>query len=574
MRMPYSLGLTLVLVLASVATAGPTNPPKLTVVISIDQFRPDYLTRFYDHYLPARDGETIGGFRFLLAEGANFAEARVGHFPTYTGPGHAAILSGAPPAVNGVIGNVWYDRDRKDILYCVEDGSVAEVSDTGAPASSDDIMVGDAKDPGVSPKLMLGTTVGDELKQTTDFRAKVVGIAYKDRAGVLMAGHRADTVVWMSSETGTWVSSTAYGPELPGWVRAFNDTKPVDAYFGKTWEPLLPEAIAGLSSKPVEESLILAAGMTPAFPHVLKGGNNKRDKTFYKQFIVSGLANEVMTETAIAAIKGESLGADDVPDILALSLSTNDYVGHYYGPNSPEVADITLRTDRELSKLFTHLDQTIGLDEVAIVVTSDHGVVPIPGDLAARGIRAGQVRVAEVIGAVEAALDEKFGDGDWVESFEDSAPHLYLNLETVAAKGADRDEVTRRAAEAVLVAEGVAAAHTRQQILNRKLPPSPFSELIYNGFHSGRSGDVLVITEPNWFIETDRYSTTHGTPYDYDTAVPLLVYRKGLYSGSFYRPVTTMDIAPTLSRILGIGAPSGNQGRLLKELFPSGGEKR
>lgn len=545
--------LSLLLVLSLSGPAEAAKKPCLVVAISIDQFRPDYFTRFYEHYLPPRKGGKPGGFRYLLSEGANFPNGRLAHFPSYTGPGHATILTGTSPNVNGVIGNLWYSRDRNTVVYCAEDPTATKV---GYESDYN----------GVSPKPMLARTLGDELKKTTNGRSKVVGLAYKDRGAIFMAGHDADTVIWFDSRAGNWVSSGHYCPDgkLPEWVSKLNAERLVDRYFGATWEPLLPEVVASLGRPPVEESLILRYGFSTSFPHTLKG-DGKLGKAFYGAYISSGLGNDHIIEVAKRALVEENLGKDDAPDILAISLSSNDYVGHFFGPNSPEVVDASIRTDRALADLFAAIDKHVGLDCTVFAVTSDHGVAPIPGDQVAQGLEAGQVKIAAVEAAALEAIAKKHKEGPWIASLEDSEPHLYLDYEALDKAEIPRNEAARLAANAIKNVEGIADALTREDILGRKLPKSLTNELVYNGYHPDRGGDVVLITKPGWFVETDRYSTTHGTPYDYDIKVPVLVSGPGLNSGTFYREVTSMDIAPTLAKLLGIDPPDSNQGEILRE---------
>jgi hypothetical protein len=546
----------LCLALASLAPAAePTSlPPRLIVLFSIDQCRADYLTRFGEFYLPERSDGGVGGFRFLIATGAHYRDAHFGHVPTFTGPGHATLLTGSAPALDGIVANRWYDRDAGAVRYCVNDESVEVVGGNGK---------------GMSPRSLLVTTVGDELKLATGGAARVVGIAYKDRAAILMAGHAANLVLWLDDSSGRWVSSTFYtrGAPLPGWVKDLNEEKLIARYAGKTWTPLLrPAAYA---------HTLPAPGQTPAvdgtpFAHAL-GGERGMDRTFVRAFTASGFGNEVVFETAKLAVENEQLGRDDVPDLLVVNLSSNDYVGHAYGPDSPEVMDVSVRTDRALADFLNYLAAKVpgGLERVLVVVTGDHGVAPVPEEVTTFAhARAGRISNQQVIDAVTGALNRAFGDAEWVLCFDDTDPNLYLNRRVIEEKRLQAAEVERVAAQAAAQVEGVYTTLTRTQFLDGRLPGWEWVRLAVNGFHPRLSGDIMVYPAPNWIIGMAS-GTTHGSAWAYDTHVPLVLRGAGITPGRFLRRVTTMDIAPTLSQILGIGYPSGCMGRPLVEALGS-----
>ncbi|NUL81520.1 MAG: alkaline phosphatase family protein [Armatimonadetes bacterium] len=511
--------------------------PRLVVVISIDQCRADYLTRFNDHYLPASQK----GFNYLIANGAHYRDAHFGHVPTATGPGHAVLLSGAPPHLSGIVGNEWYDRQNKREHYCVDDLTTETVGGRSKP---------------MSPKALQVTTVGDELKMATGKRSKVVGIAYKDRASILMAGHAADTVVWFDDSTGNWVSSKHYCPDgkLPQWVQALNDEKHIDMFAGRTWKPLLP-AEAYKDCRPLGNPEPFTATL-PASP----------GQPLYKAFASSGYGNDYVFLTAMRAVEAEGLGADDTPDILAINLSTNDYIGHAFGPNSPQVLDISVRTDRGLSDFLKFLDKKVkgGLKSTLIAITADHGVAPVPEELA-QSYRGPGKRIASrlVEEKVETALDKLIGPADWVLAY--SEPHLYLNFGAIQSPLFTRESIEQAAADAALEVDGVYFAFTRTQLLNGRAPGWDWSPLVYNAMHPHRSGDLIVITAPNVYMSSYPTGTGHFTPWAYDTHVPLLLTGPGIKPGRYMRRVTTLDLAPTLSQLLNIEYPSGNMGKVLTE---------
>lgn len=548
--LPAMLGVLSCAALAlSVSAASPAQtsrigiaPPRLVVLISIDQFRADYVERFAPYLLPARSGGKLGGFRFLMETGAHFRNAMHNHIPTATGPGHATLMTGSEPAYDGIVSNDWYDRALGRSIYCVDDPNVRQVGGGGGAS--------------VSPRNLLVTTVGDELKMATNGRSKVVGVAIKDRAAILMAGHAADTVIWYDGDSGAWVTSSWYAPggRLPAWVQALDAEKPADRFAGKTWEPLLPDdayAIARRSpfEKPAENG--------KPFSHVLPASG----KSLYEGLIPSRYGNELTFEAVDHAIDGEQLGRHDVPDVLVVNLSSNDYVGHRYGPNSPEVMDMTVRTDRLLSGLFNELQRKVpgGIDDVAVVVTGDHGVAPIPeesNDVYKTGAFRGFGKT--VLKAIADALVAKYGEGKWVLGglYEQN---VYLNRQLAAEKGLKMADVEATAADAAAGVPGVFAAFGRTQILGNGVPPYPWRERVLNGFNSKLGGDLLVLESPG-DLTPGGTGTTHGTVWDYDAHVPILLRARGVKPGIYLNRVHTSDIAPTLCRLLGIEYPSGNVG--------------
>lgn len=522
------------------------NPPKLVVLFSIDQFRGDYIERFNPYFLPAKSKGKLGGFRFLMETGAHFANAMHNHLPTATGPGHATLMTGSEPAYDGIVGNDWFDRKTGKTVYCVEDPNVETVGGTSGP---------------MSPFNLKATTIGDELKMATNGRSKVVGVAIKDRASILMAGHAADTVIWYDGGTANWVTSSWYAPtkQLPAWVQALNAQKMVDGFAGKVWEPLLPDdayAISRISpfDKPAENG--------KPFSHKLEATPGKN---LYGGMITSQYGNEFTFAAATAALDGEKLGQHDVPDVLVVNLSTNDYVGHRYGPNSPEVMDITVRADRLLSDFLNTVNRKVpgGIDNVAVIVSGDHGVVPIPEEANQR-YKTGVVRNVgdEAVKAVQKALAAKYGEGKWILGSGLYEQNLYLDHELAKQKGVDLDDLDEAAVDAALTVPGIAFAFSRSQILENGMPPYPFSSRVLNGFHNKLGGDVFILEGPGDYAG-GGVGTGHGSVWDYDAHVPILFRAKGIKPGVYTKRVFTSGIAPTLSCLLGLTYPTGNVGNPL-----------
>jgi len=533
--------------------AQPPAKPRLVVLISIDQFRADYLRRFEDLFLPPATKKGVGGFRYLTERGAYHTDAHHDHFPTYTGPGHSILLTGATPYLSGIVGNDWFDRDLGRERYCVED-----------PESP---LVGTAKKGGVSPTTLRVTTVGDELKMATGGQAKVWGIALKDRAAVLMAGHLADGVLWFDNETGAWISSRYYRKDgsLPKWVADWNGAKKIDPVFGQSWKPSAPKEAFARVWNPKNEFVSASVGLGSSFGengHPITGGLDKPGKDFYRAFTTTPLANEYVLDSALELIAQEKLGQDAIPDILAINLSSNDYIGHTYGPDSAEVLDATYRTDRALSDFFNSLAKKVsgGLANLTIVLSADHGVAPIVGEAQRAGFHAGVYVDSVLQKLAEDALDAAFGPADWVLAL--SEDNLYLNLETLKAKGVEAAKAEEVAATALASSPGIYAAYTREQALHGQLPQTEIGRRIARSFHPRRSGEVMIVPEPFW-VPGGLNGATHGTPYSYDTSVPVLLAGAGIRPGVYTQKVSTLDIAPTLSYLLGILNPSGCEGHVL-----------
>ncbi|MGQ9895965.1 MAG: alkaline phosphatase family protein [Acidobacteriota bacterium] len=538
--LPFAWPLTLV----SCATAqNRTNAVgyRLVVGIVIDQLRPDYLERFDDLF-----GEK--GFKRLKARGAYFANAHYRHACTYTAPGHAVILTGSTAAVTGIIGNQWYDRQSGKPIQ-----SITDETTTGVPAGK-----------GASPQRLLVSTLADELKAATAGQAKVIGISLKDRGAILLVGRTANVAYWFDDKRGQMQTSTYYMSELPAWVAAFNAQRIPDRWFGKTWEKLLPEsayARCAPDDAPYEKHF---AGGGTAFPHQV-GRGDKPNAHFYSDFTMTPWANDFLVDFAVAAIENERLGADETPDVLTISFSANDIVGHAFGPNSHEVLDITVRTDQAIARLLDAIDAKVGLDQTLVFLTADHGVAPVPEYAQQQRLYSRRISFEQVVVAMKRALDAKFGAAPWFAGF--SAESVYFDLATLAEKKLRRAEVEQVAAEAALTIEGLAAAFTRSQILFGRMPRTPAAERVQMAFHPQRSGDVFLVPEPFCFFSSEEYTTatTHGTPYAYDTHVPVILMGRSIRSGTYWVEASPADIAPTLAALLGVTPPSGTVGRPLHE---------
>lgn len=526
--------------------------PSLVVVLTIDQFRGDYLERFREHFVP-------GGFRLLLEGGANFTDCRYRHAVTKTACGHAVVLTGVHANHNGIVNNAWTDRDTLKRVNCIEDSTVQIL---GRPQSRGGVRLPSASAvAGASPRRLLASTVGDELKLRRG-QSKVIGISNKDRSAILLAGKLADAAYWM--DKGTMVSSTHYMKALPEWVSAFNAAGRVETYFGQTWDRLLPAAIydrvQGPDDMPGEFG---EHGMGQTFPRVVNGGAATITSAFYEAFEGAPFKSEVLLDFARAAVEHENLGRRGHTDVLCLSFSTNDVVGHNYGPDSHEVMDITLRTDRMMAEFFAFLDERVGLKNCTIVFTADHGIPPLPERVKAAGsmLSAGRIDNGALLKTCEEALNGAFGplaagrrwllvDENW----------LFFQRDVLQEKGVASAAAEKVVRDALMTVEFVEAAYTRTD-LNAGTIVGPHAEGVLLSHHGARSGDVYYHMKPFW---VDRKTgTNHGTPYVYDVHVPLLWFGVGVKPGVYGQRVGVDDIAPTLSRLLGLLAPPLSQGRVL-----------
>lgn len=529
----------LVLTVSALAAAGGesfllTKRPKLVVVIAIDQFRADYLTKF-DPYFGAT------GFRWLLSRGATWT-GHYGHYATYTGPGHALLLSGSYPYVNGIGANKFYNAETRRSEAMVFDGSAQILG-----------MAETDPDMDVSPKNFLGSTVGDELS-----------LATKGRGAILLGGRLGKTY-FINDDTGEMTTSFYYMRELPVWTLARNKKKLADSYFGKKWERVLPPEAYAVSVPDDAKAEADSKGLGKVLPHVVNGKLSAPGPDVYEAFTHTPFANDYELDFAKAAVDGEKLGGRGVTDLLAISLSAIDLAGHDFGPFSQEVQDLVVRTDKQLGDFFEWLYGKFGSDEVVMLLSADHGATPVPEQMAAIGFDAGRIKKKAIKEAIEGALTKRFGaaGGDgWVVAMED--PHVFLNRKVMADKKLDAKEVERVAGEGAMTLKGFAGFLTRTQLMTGAVPPTDLARSLVRSYHAPRGGDVVMWTQPFYFWgkygEKDQGST-HGTWYRYDSEVPVILVGPGVRPGR-YGVREMVDVAPTLSYLLGLTAPAGSEGEV------------
>ncbi len=510
--------------------------PKMVVGIVVDQMRYDYLYRFYDKY-----GE--GGLKRLMNEGFN---CRNNHYPyalTVTAAGHSAVYTGSVPAINGIVGNEWFDPIAGQSVYCAEDSTVTTVGSTNASAGK------------MSPRNLLTSTITDQLQIGTNFRSKTVGIAIKDRGAILPAGHAATGAYWFDSKTGNWITSTFYTNELPKWAQDMNDKKLPAAYMKEGWKTLLPldqYVESTPDDRPYETRM--AGNKTSAFPYNF--GENG-----FGQVASTPYGNTITKDMAIAAIKGENMGKGQQTDFLAVSFSSPDYVGHAFGPNSIEVEDIYLRLDREFAEFFTFLDSWTGKGNYTVFLTADHGVMDVPAFWTEHRLPAGLLDSGVMRTKMTEALEGAFGKGDYIRANDNY--QLYLNKTTLKDKKIEVEDVYEVVREALLPIPGIADVINLKDLGESHLNSFQL-ELYKNGTNAKRSGDIQIVLQPGWFAGRST-GTTHGSPYNYDTHVPLLFYGWGIAKGETLRRTSIADIAPTVAALLHILAPSGTIGDPIAE---------
>ncbi len=504
---------------------GPRQPlpkPRLVLTVMVDQLRYDYLMRW--------NKEFKGGFRRLLDRGANFTNGHLGHYPSVTAIGHASLLTGAYPINSGIVGNDWYDRESGKKIE-----SITDFKETDHGAENDGA--------GASPRRLLVSTVGDQMKMAVSADPGptapiVVGISLKDRGAILPAGHMADGAFWYDRQTGDFVSSTYYSKQPLPWVQAFNGQKLQDRYLGKNFE---------------------CEGMAEPITKV----PGTRGPMYYSSLWNTPYSSELIMEFGKAAVEHYKMGQRDAVDLLAISFSGNDSLGHRDGPDARSVREMTLATDRILGELFDWLDAKVGMENVLVVLSADHGVGPIPEVNQERNMPGGRLARSSLFGPLEQALIGKYGAGKWVVGTAGSSP--YLNYELIEQRQLNPAEVRAFAAAEMMKVNGVTRVFTRDQLLLGQVPSDEAAQRVLKSFHPKRSGDLEVLLEPYWIGDGSR--ATHGTAYSYDTHIPMVFMGPGVTPGYYDAHVVMQDIAPTLSNMLEIEAPSGSEGRILSEMY-------
>jgi len=551
-------GLFLILIVCSLAlglalsASAADRDPKLVLQITVDQFRGDLPMRFKERF-----GE--GGFRYLLKKGIHYKNANYQHANTETAVGHATLATGADPSRHGIIANDWIDQETGEFVYNVEDDRHNIIG--SKPKSHK----------GVSPRNLLSSTIGDELVVDNGGRSRVFSVSVKDRGAILPGGH-AGKAFWYSASSGRFVTSTYYYDDYPEWMKQWNAAKPADRYKGKNWELLNDRSsyIAGDNDDRPYEAAFASMGRT--FPHQL----DETSKYFYLMLKLTPIGDELTLDFAKTLIESEKVGQGEATDYLAISFSSTDYVGHLFGPSSLETEDNILRLDRVLAELFNYVDEKIGLKNTLIVLSADHGAPEAPEYMAQHGMETGRFSLDwfKEESPLLDALEKRFGRDDLIAVH--SHPYLYLNLKAIEEAKLDVEEVERFVADEMMKVDGIVYAMTRSDLLAGRITESPIQNQIRRSFHPERSGNIHMVPEHYWFLHSTeeaekmgigKIAAIHGSPWKYDTYVPIFFAGNGVSAQTVSRPVGPHDIAATIAAYLEIKPPSGSVGNPLVEVL-------
>jgi len=526
--------------LFTTAAFAQTAKPKLVVGLVVDQMRWDYLYRFNALY-----GD--GGFKRLLKEGFSAENTFIPYVPTYTAVGHTCVYTGSVPAISGIVGNNWFDKTTGKNVYCTEDSTVLTVGNPGSRAGK------------MSPANMWVTTIGDELRLSNNFKSKVIGIALKDRGAILPAGHSANAAYWY--DAGKWITSTHYMGVLPIWVEQFNGQDLAGKYMSQDWNTLMPISNYDLSTednKPYESTI--KGISTSTFPHKLTA---IADSLKYESFRTTPFANTFTFDFAKAAIENENLGSNTVTDFLAVSISSTDYVGHAFGPNSVEVEDTYLRLDKDIADFLQYLDAKLGKGNYTVFLSADHAVAHIPAFLAEHKIPAGNFEDADIRRELNTMIEKDFGVRNAVQSLQNY--QVYLNINELERQGKDVDAVKKAIIKVLKAKPFIIAAFETEKLAATTLP-EPQKTMLANGFNPKRSGDIQFTLKAGYF-DGGTKGTTHGLWNPYDAHIPCVFFGWGVKRGKTNRETYMTDIAPTIAAMLQIQMPNGSVGKVITELI-------
>ena len=547
MKLPHR-ALSLALVIALVLTTTPALQasaynahPKLIVVIVIDQFRGDYLERYRDQF-------PDGGFRLLLDHGANFTDCNYDYANTRTAPGHATLFTGAYSNGHGIAANEWWDPQKKQMVTSVEDDDTKLV---GLPADPAKDQAAEKKEKaGASPHNLLADTLGDELKLATQGQSRVFGLSLKDRAAILPVGYSADAAYWIDPKSGAWITSTYYRSDLPKWAQDFNASNRAAKYWDKEWEDSKGEVLRSTAHRK---------------------GRDGSDAGFYEVIGSTPFANEYEFEFAKELMLYEKLGTGQATDLLAISLSPNDILGHQVGPDSPEMAGMVLALDRELADFFAFLGHQVGLANTWIALSADHGVSALPDAAKKLRIPAANLDAKKLEGQINAALAAKFSPNHPADYIKLDYPIAWLNDDLFTAAHIKEHDAELAVGEAMKQV-GLRDYYTKSQLAEGEVPNTEFGRKFLHSYSPEAGWYVMGVPQP--YTVGEVKGTDHASPYTYDTHVPLAFYGLPFRAGTYRTHAEPVDLAVTLASLLGINAPTHAVGRVLIEaLAPAHGEK-
>ena len=510
-------------ILSRSTTAAVQPPPKLVVLIVVDQMRADYVDRF--------NGEWTGGLKRMVAHGAWFQQAAYPYLTTVTCAGHATISTGSFPHTHGVFQNAWWDRERGKQMACTDDPNATDVGYGGVVTGGD------------SPYRLQVPTFTDQMR--TSRKAHVVSLAIKARSAIMLGGHGGDAVTWLTETLDGWQTASGYSEKGVPAVKAFIDANPVSADFGKTWDRMLPAAAyRGADDAPFEAP---PRGWTRSFPHVLSGASNTPDAAYYAQWERSPFADAYVGRFATALVQSLQLGKHDGTDVLAISFSSPDLVGHAFGPRSHEVQDMYAHLDKTLGALFDQLDAAVGKDQWVAGLSADHGVTPIPEQLKAEGKDAGRINGGALVDAVEQVLKPALGQGRHIIVLNTNDIYFETGVYNKILKS---PQLLTAVISAIQSQPGIQRAFRSEEVRGADKAKDPLLRAAALSYFPGRSGDIIFATKPGWMISSA--GTTHGSASADDQRVPLLLLGRGVKPGAYQDAATPADLAPTLAAIAGL----------------------
>lgn len=530
--------LSMIFFIVSFSSFAQTSKPKLVVGLVIDQMRWDYLYRFKDLY-------TEGGFKRLLSQGNSCDNTMIPYVPTYTAVGHTCIYTGSVPAIDGIIGNNWYERSANATVYCTDDSTVSGVGTSSSAGK-------------MSPANLWVTTITDELRLSNNFKSKVIGIALKDRGSILPAGHSANAAYWF--DDGKWITSTHYMTALPQWVNAFNDKDEAGKYMSKDWNTLLPIEKYTLSTADDKEYEANIPGeKSPTFPHRL----SQITKNKYEAFKFTPYAASYTFDFARQAILNEHLGKNTVPDFLTVSISSTDYAGHTFGTNSIEVEDTYLRLDRDIADFLTYLDNSVGKGNYLLFLTADHGVAHTPGFLKEHNIPGGNFSDGDIAKELNSNIETTLGYKKAIIKVMNN--QVYIDTKKLDSAHADVDAVKKMVIKIMKDKEYISNVFEINKVASETLP-EPIKTMVVNGYNDVRSGDIQFVPRAGYF-DGGKKGTTHGLWNPYDDHIPLVWYGWGIKPGKTNKQTYMTDISATVAALLNIQMPSGCVGHPITDVI-------
>jgi predicted AlkP superfamily pyrophosphatase or phosphodiesterase len=507
------------------------NKPKLVVGIVVDQMRNDFIYRYWSRY-------SNGGFRRLVNEGFYFKNNHFNYIPTYTGPGHSSIYTGATPRAHGIIANDWYDKKTGNNMYCVYDASAKPVGSENKSGM-------------MSPKNQISSTIGDELKMSTNKKGKVFAVALKDRSAILPAGHAADAAYWFDEESGNFITSNWYMNELPEWVKTFNAKQLPKKYLEEGWSTMAyPEGYTASIADDNNYESVPNKKEKPTLPYSYK---NYIEKNSFGIIRATPFGNSITKDIAIECIKNEGLGKDNITDLFSISFSSTDIIAHSYGPRSVEVEDTYLRLDKDLEEILNVLDKEVGKGNYIVFLTADHGGADVPKHLIDSKIPAGYIYEAKIKKDVQNYLLSVYGDSTILKNV--SNEQIFLDENKIMSMKLNSEDVEEKICKFLLSVNGIAEAYPSKIIKYGNFEKSDYKALLQNGYNHTMSGNVAFIYRPGWMDYAEK-GTTHGAAYNYDTHVPLLFFGKGIKKGSSFNYTSITQIAPTVCELMQINQPN------------------